>query len=388
MNMKIESRDVAIIGAGPLGLETAKLLSGKGYGLSVVVFEKSPTVANGPATRNNRTLHAGTFHGAQSSREAVTVGQQVRRGFEAISAFAPEAVDPTPSHILLFSEEDANRAVAQWSEAGVEVRPVLPRVFQASHPEINVPGLAAVFSSEDRTLNTIPYYQKLIRVGQANGVQYVTGANVRVEDGNTLTVNANGETFGLRAQTIIVTAGYGIAQVYREVTGDDPPMRYFKSHLLTFPDALTGSNILSVGADRIMSQNINDGGRGRSIVGVNYDYEVGSPDFDAEKAELAEGYRKIREGFPGASPDYQGHACVKPSIVMPGADVPYSLDIKVLQVPAAPTVLFALPGKMTVAPIAAQEIASRLHMPTTGEVALINAANPDPQVTAYPYSRS
>ncbi len=77
--------DVAIIGAGILGLATAMELSGRYSGLSIVVLEKEATIASHQTGHNSGVIHSGLYYrpGSEKARLAV-------RGAEQMVAFCQE----------------------------------------------------------------------------------------------------------------------------------------------------------------------------------------------------------------------------------------------------------------------------------------------------------
>src|SRR6185436_11411461 len=94
-----EEYDVAIIGAGALGLITGALSVKNGF--KTVIIEESPTLASGPSTKNEGWLHAGTYHANSiaNESEALAVARRCLEGYTWVLNNYP--------HVVERGEEDA-----------------------------------------------------------------------------------------------------------------------------------------------------------------------------------------------------------------------------------------------------------------------------------------
>ena len=64
--------DVAIVGAGILGLATARALSERHRGLSIELFEKEPAIGRHQTGNNSGVIHAGVYYKPGSLKAKLT----------------------------------------------------------------------------------------------------------------------------------------------------------------------------------------------------------------------------------------------------------------------------------------------------------------------------
>jgi hypothetical protein len=130
-------------------------------------------------------------------------------------------------------------------------------------------------------------------------------------------------------------------------------------------------------------------GKLRSVIGVNHsDYQVDHPDFTPDDQKIAESLTYIKDALPTLSSGFMAYACIKPNIAIGKSVGVYSLSARVFNHPQYPSYLFAVPGKMTEAPIAAEAIIAKLEGIAHRTSSKADILNQDRQVdiTAYPYS--
>lgn len=359
--------DVTIVGAGIAGLWSAKDLVDQGYKVNIV--ERSCTLADGATTRNEGWLHAGTYHsvGIENEAEIMPVTSAIKWSHEAIVGFAPESIDHWSTFAIVSSDDLAHKAVIRWNQTGVRFREVaMDSIRDGQH--INTERLRAIFSVEDKSINTRILCQKLARYVLGRSTRIFTEATFVPKSETTADVIVRGDDarFTLNSDRFLVTAGAGIKDIVEQVTGEELPARFFKAHLLVLP-RMTIDNYFHLEAGESGFMNHGD----TSVVAVNRDgIELAAPDYSAvpEKQQLA--YDSLVRMVPGVRQhEIEGAittvVCNKPDISGRFGDT-QSLDVNIFE--PSPNYICALPGKMTMAPYLASRI---VEMVTVGTQKLI-----------------
>jgi len=358
--------DVGIVGAGVLGLLLAKKLGDLGYRIALI--EKSKTLANGPSTRNHGWLHRGTYHSAtlEKEDEAKRVTERLIYGYEQIKNYAPESIEePSVSMFTIVkTDETAHKAVSRWKENGILFRPIHLGRFQELNPEINTNEIKHVFQVADLSINNRIFFQKLLTDIMRNGAKIFTNTNFIPENDNFATLQTPNGNLNLKANSFIITNGYGMRELFSEIVGEDLPMRYWKSHLLVFPRLTQNSlfNLEPMGSTIIQH-------RDHTIAGLHEDAVLlDSPDFQTNPKQANQVFQITQNLIPHVAQyekQYLAIACIKPDIAHTiGAR--RSVDIKILQ--PKKNYIFAIPGKMTEAPYVADEIVRMIFNNNSSEL--------------------
>jgi glycine/D-amino acid oxidase-like deaminating enzyme len=358
--MDVIKSDITIVGGGIAGLWLAKELVDQG--LSVNVVEKSTSLADGPTTRNEGWLHAGTYHAiaVQNEDEARRVTERTLYGHNAIVDFAPESIDHERSFAFAGSDDLAHEAVERWNRLGIRYEPTNPNNLPDADM-LSKETISAAFSVRDKSVNSVTLCQKLAQYIIARGAKIITGVHFDPQDDNLADLHTKtGERFSVESEKFLLTAGVGTNELVKKITGQELLMRYFKAHLLVMP-RVTQHNYfyLDVGEAGVMNH-----GRA-SIVGINRDgLEISRPNYDMvlEKQEL------VKQAVSRMMPEATGYeknkgkllttACCKPDIYKSPEDT-QSLNIQLFSL--TDTYACALPGKMTEAPYLAKEAAAFLN---------------------------
>lgn len=350
--------DVTIVGAGIAGLWSAKELIDRGFSVNIV--ETSNFLANGATTKNEGWLHAGTYHsiGIENEADANSVTSGIRLSHESIIDFAPESIDHKSSFAVVTSDSLAHKAVTRWEQTGVGYQEVGANDIP-DNDTLDISRLQAFFKVEDKSINTYALCQKLAQYAVRSGADIIMNADFIPEDGSTATVRTGeGEVYTLKSNHFLVTAGVGVRDIVKKITGEELPTRFFKAHLLVLP-RLTIDNYFHLDAGE--SGFMNHGAT--SIVAVNRDgIELSSPDNEVveEKRKLARN-SLIRMVPSAARHDVEGSiatiVCNKPDVTGDFGDT-QSLDVNIFE--PAPGYTCALPGKMTMAPYLAKKVANKL----------------------------
>lgn len=362
--------DISVVGGGVTGLMLTKKFTDLGY--TVALVEKQTRLAGGPSTKNEGWLHRGTYHATsiRDETQALAVARRCIYGHEQWRQFAPEAVEDieTTSYAVISSEEGAERATERWDKAGVVYRLLTKDEFEKENPEVDTTALVEFFEVGDVSVNSKILYQKLATQARKGGAEIFLGSTLHPEGEGVATITQqDGEPIKVHSDKLIVTAGYGIGEMHREITGEELPVRYWKSHLVVMP-RITQHNVFSLDPGEAALFN-----HGRnSVVGQHEDAVVEEhPNFTIidEREKLV--FKATERLFPGATQhktSYQAVACIKPDIArIPGQA--RSLDIDVFR---REGVIFVLPGKMTEAPYVADKVVQEIFEESVdfGDVAL------------------
>ncbi len=370
MNKEIKT-DISVVGAGVTGLMLTKKLTDLGY--KVALVEQQGIVGNGPSTKNEGWLHRGTYHATsiQDEAQAMQVANRCIYGHEQIRSFAPEAIEDLDraTYAVVSNDETAQKATDRWEKAGILYRPVPLGKFVQANPEVNITKITDAFQVGDLSINTRILYQKLLTQSEKGGAKIFLKSKFIPEDGEKATLDqGNGDKINLHSDLFIVTAGYGIKDTFRQVTGQDLPVRYWKSHLLVFP-RLTKSNIFSINPGEAALFNHGS----KSVVGQHEDaVTVSNPNLDIIPDRAVCVFDATQRLIPSANQHekaYMAIACIKPDVVQ-SVEQARTLDISVFS--PVENYIFALPGKMTEAPFVADQIVQMVfnrNSETTARVA-------------------
>jgi hypothetical protein len=352
--------DITVVGAGIAGLWTAKEFVDQG--LNVAIVEQAPALATGQTTKNEGWLHAGSYHAAAMDFEndALSVARKIRYGHEKILEFAPDAIDHVDTYALLGSDAAADRAVERWRKAGIPFGRMAD-MRQFEQEGIDTERLSGIFSVEDKSVNTIRLCEKLADYVVNNGGRIFTRGLFTPESATTADLDIDdGAHYRMRSNNgFLIAAGNGTRDIAEVITGEEMPMRYFKSHLLVFP-RMTRDNYFHVDGKEtgfMNHGNVSVAGLNRDSINLSVaDYEV-----VPEKEEML--YSALVRIIPKAAryvrgtPDIVGVACIKPDIDRGGSQP--GLDEEIIDI--APGYVGALPGKMTEAPHLAKDIVEHMQ---------------------------
>lgn len=348
--------DILILGGGIAGLYIGKKLSA--LGLSVMLVEKSPTLADGPTTRNGSLLHAGGFHSAviENEIQALNNGADCRDGSRQISAYCPEALRRTVPIYLAFRDSSlADRATYRWNSLE------LPHTYISSSTDgarrktgCDLPMGTQLFSAKDSGIDFRILCLKLAQdIKYHRGIILVSATTVR-EDVDRFHITVGSKTQTVYAEKVIHANGYRIQQGVSNNAyffSSTPRFVLWKSHSLAIA-ANWPAGFLYVDASYPSIVPTSNG----SIVNISQrDIPVPSPNFDVVSDEadaLWASLLKININANSLKSIAQVTACLKPSIIR--ADGKRTVDIVVHH--ASPHDIIALPGKATTAPLLADRI--------------------------------
>ena len=349
-NIREMRTDVAVIGEGATGLMLTKKLTDLGYDVALVGKQK--VVGSGPSTRNTGWLQRGTYHAAslENEAEALEVAKTCAYGSDQIRHYAPAAIEDAgrqTSFAVIGTDQLAEQATQRWDKANIPYRSVSLSDFSKENPEIGTGGIKHAFKVDDVTINPRILYQKLLTQSKRGGAQVMLDSKFQPKDnGNAEVTHADGSSTRLKSDLFVVTAGYGVKDVFREVTGDEVPVRLYKSHLLVFP-RLTANNVFHIDRDESMVFN-----HGTSSVMLQHheDFVIDEPDFTVvpeKERKVFEAAHRLVPSVTNYDGDYMPIACIKPELIKDASQA-RSLDVTIF--PGTDNYLFVLPGKLTATP--------------------------------------
>jgi (S)-2-hydroxyglutarate dehydrogenase len=199
------SADVAIIGAGLVGLATAHHLATQ-HGLRVVVVDKEPRVAAHQSSHNSGVIHSGLYYAPGSYRARLCV-----RGREQMVAFCRQhgvAHDVCGKLVVATRDDELARLdglLARGRENGLAVRAVDAHEIQAIEPHAR--GVRALFVPEAGIADYPAVAAVLARRIAAAGGEVALGTPLRHarEQGLEVLVQTSSESWRVRA--LVACAG-------------------------------------------------------------------------------------------------------------------------------------------------------------------------------------
>lgn len=221
--MQTKTHDFAVIGAGLIGLATARALLQKYPGSSLVVLEKEPQVAAHQSGRNSGVLHSGIYYKKGSLKAQLTAA-----GRQAMLAFCDEhsiKYEMTGKLIVATSEEELPRLQPLY-ERGTENGLALEIIGPEGIAEIE-PHVKAIQAIWVRQAGIVDYRH----VAQALAEELVReGAEVRLNAKLQRFERKNGvlhlQTSNGEVQTrIAVNCGGLFSDRLARLTGIDPGLR-------------------------------------------------------------------------------------------------------------------------------------------------------------------
>src|SRR3954453_23698738 len=183
-----EKCDVAVVGAGILGLATARELRRRHPGLDVVVFEREPAGGQHQTGNNSGVIHAGIYYSPGSLKARLCV-----EGARDLYAFCEEHRIPHErcGKVIVATRDDELPALDELERRGrANGVPGLGRLTAAGLREIepHAAGIAALHSPVTGIVDFAAVAHKL-----AEGLTVVTGCEVASARDGTI-AHSQGET--------------------------------------------------------------------------------------------------------------------------------------------------------------------------------------------------
>lgn len=354
--------DAVVVGMGILGLLFAKRLLDLGQ--TVVVVEKSPTIANGASIKNHGWLHQGTSHtlSAQDMVQGNEIARHLQYGHAFFKSYAPECFDEPfkPTYAITKDNGRAMMAREIWTQCGVPFTEVPVEDFLRAEPGIEPSRVAAAFQIADSQINNRMLFMKLYAEIKQKGAAILTGASYEYEATNTIRVNSMYGELRVKSPLFFYATGANVNNSYQKLTGKSLNMHHYKSHLLYMP-RITNHSIIGLDDDSPIVVNHDD----VSVVNRPHDQVLSmNGDYRVDEAEISRALAMLVHAHPNAAKlsrdDIKTAACLKPTV----SDSGFSINASVHQ--PMPGHVFALPGKMTAAPYVAdmviRSVSSKLNL--------------------------
>lgn len=214
--------DVAIIGAGIVGLATAYNLSERYPRLSVVVLEKEHDIAQHQTGRNSGVIHSGIYYKPGSLK-----ARNCREGKKALVEFCERervAYDMCGKVIVAVSEDERpglHAILERGRQNGIECELIGPERLEELEPHVS--GVEAIYVREAGIADYKGVARRLAQILQERGHDLITHAEVRgmeLRDDEVILETAAGE---IKALHVVSCAGL-YADRLAELSGEDPEM--------------------------------------------------------------------------------------------------------------------------------------------------------------------
>jgi L-2-hydroxyglutarate oxidase len=199
--------DLAVVGAGILGLAVARELTGRHPDRSAVVLERAPEVATGQTRRNSGVIHAGIYYAPGSLKARMCVA-----GARELYAYCEERRIPFErcgKVIVARNEAELPRLDELERRGRANGVPGLRRLTETELREIepHCRGVAALHSPATGIVDFAAVAQSIAGELEARGVPVLTGCGVNAVEqrpGRLALVHQGGET---RARFAVFCAG-------------------------------------------------------------------------------------------------------------------------------------------------------------------------------------
>lgn len=324
--------DVAVIGAGVIGLAIGRALAQAGR--DVVVLEAEPLIASHTSSRNSEVIHAGIYYAEGSAKARHCVAG--RRALVAYCDSHGVARKPCGKLVVATTDAEADALAALIARAeanGVEGLSLIDgtaarRIEPALSPHVQ----AALHSTVSGIFDSHAYFLALQGELEDAGGQVVLASPVSrgtLEDGRIALEVGGDMPARLRANWVINAAGHAAVDLASRIEGPHtanlPTTRYVKGSYFSITGKTPFSRLIypmpgkaSLG----LHLTIDLGGRGKVGPDAEWLPRDAAPPFDyrVDPARAALAYDAVRTYWPGLpdgalSPDYAG---VRPKLVNEG----------------------------------------------------------------------
>jgi L-2-hydroxyglutarate oxidase LhgO len=326
--MTIESADVAVIGAGVIGLGVARALARAGR--EVVVLESERQVGMHTSSRNSEVIHAGIYYPTGSLKARFCV-----EGRKALYAYCAERSVPhaRPGKLIVATAEEEIATLGKLA-AAAEANGVrdLVMLTQAEVRELepDVSCVRGLFSPSTGLVDSHALMAALKRDAEAAGAQVALGTKVRSgrvgERG--IELEAGDDALSVRFRLVVNCAGPWAQAVAHRIEGVPaaaiPPQHFAKGHYFVMPGKHRFRHLVypvPVPGGLGTHLTLDLGGQARFGPDVQWCDGV---DYSFDEGRAAGFYASIRRYYPGL-PDgalVPGFTGVRPKTAPAGSPAP------------------------------------------------------------------
>ncbi len=210
--------DIAVIGAGVIGLAAARELALRGF--SVCVLERHPRPGQDTSTHNSGVIHAGIYYPAGTLKAKLCV-----EGRHRLYEFAARyGVPHVKCGKLIVAHDDGElrdleRLLAKGLANAVEGLCIVDRAFMTAR-EPAISGSAAIWSPETGIVNAEELVKALLRTGADAGVIFLPGTRLLGADHTADGMALRTERETIRARTVVNAAGLYADEVSQMLGGE------------------------------------------------------------------------------------------------------------------------------------------------------------------------
>ena len=219
MTSTVESSvDVAVVGAGVVGLAASAVIASRGY--STCVLERHPRPGLDTSTHNSGVIHAGIYHPPHSAKTRLCV-----EGRERLYEFcARHGVPSARCGKLIVAGDDSEidvleRLLRRGDANGVEGLRIVDRAFVAAK-EPAVRAVAALWSPASGIVDAEALVKALLKVGEAAGAMLLRGTRLMSADETADGMELGTERETIRARVVVNAAGLYADDVSRILGGE------------------------------------------------------------------------------------------------------------------------------------------------------------------------
>ncbi|HET7788173.1 MAG TPA: NAD(P)/FAD-dependent oxidoreductase [Myxococcales bacterium] len=324
----MESADVAVIGAGVIGLGVARALARAGR--EVVVLESERQVGMHTSSRNSEVIHAGIYYPKGSLKAQFCV-----EGRQALYAYCAERgiAHARPGKLIVATNEEEIATLGKL-RAAAEANGVMDLVVltqaEVHDLEPDVSCVRGIFSPSTGLIDSHALMAALKRDAEAAGAQVALGSPVRsgrVTDSG-IELVAGDEAVAVRFRLVVNCAGPWAQEVAHRIEGVPaaaiPPQHFAKGHYFVMPGQHRFRHLVyPVPVPGGLGTHLTLDLAGQARFGPDVQWCEGV-DYAFDESRAASFYASIRRYYPGL-PDgalVPGFTGVRPKTAPAGSPAP------------------------------------------------------------------